>query len=239
MNKIKTLYDMVQTLKAQETFAGVMKANVEKDEVVVVDAENTFEKDLAAGTMKGSFKSEVNHEGCKMKHESEYEFDKKSCGGHGHHGFHHGQGMGKRRHMMHMMHEMEAGADVEGTRPHHGRSMKGKLNKISMALDLLNRLNIEDGDNGSKTLNLKITLADLPEEIKSHMQHKIMCKAGHGPHGEHMKDIKSVEAMELDLRGTMNAENELKSLSLRMTGKYSDDEEQIHIVKVKGDVDLK
>ncbi len=242
MNKIKTLYDVVQTLKSQETFEGLMKVNVEKDDAVIVSAENEFVKNLSEGTMKGKFKSEVNHEGCKMKHESEYDFDRKSCGhGHGHkhgmgHGFSHGMG---RRHKMMKMHGMEEGNGFEGIH-HHGRSsMKGKLNRISMGLDLLNRLTIEAGDSDSKVLTLKLTFADLPEEMKAHMQHKMMCKAGHGAHGDHLKDMKELSDLNVDITGVIGQDNNIKSLDLTVNGVYIDNDDASHTVKAKGNIVLK
>lgn len=255
MNKIKTLYDVVQAMKAQEKFEGEGKVSVKKDEVSVFSMEKTFEKNLAEGTMKGKMKTEVHHKGMNMKNESEYDFDKKSCGhGHGFHkGFHHGhhghhghKGMGMRRKMMHMQdegcHESFEGQQMYkghgcGNGYGHGRGfgMKRRLDKISVALDLLNRLEIKEVDGLGKTLKLEVSLQDMPEEMRRHMMKHMMC--GHG-HGEHFDDFESLEDVQVSIEGQIDNNNKIQMLKVNLNGVYLDKNEEKHNVAVKGEVAL-
>jgi len=233
MNKIKTLYDVVQTIKNQETFNGQMNTKILKDNQVVFAADKSFEKDQSTGKMKGHIKSEMGHDGCKVKHESEFEFDGKSCGGHGHHG----RGFGKRHQMMREMHGHQEDICCEGHG--HGGSIKRKLNRASMMLDLLNRLEIEAGADQTKTLQLKVSLNDLPEDIQAHLKSKACSSHCCGPHGKHLQDVKSVEALQVKLTGVIGADNKINSLKVVLEGVYKDNEEKEHQVNVNSDISMK
>lgn len=247
MNKIKTLYDVVQTLKAQEKFAGSGTVKVTKDDESVFEAEKTFEKDLAEGTMKGKIKTEVHHDGVKMKNESEFEFDKKSCCGHGFRGHH---GMGMRKHMMHgrghgrgCHGHVEQGDGCDGRKESHqgfggAFPMKHKLNKISMMLDLLNRLEITEAEDGGKRLKLELSLKDMPEEMRRHMKMHMMHKHAHGPHGEHFGDVDSVEDAHVGIECSIDEANKVKSIQVNVNGIYLDNQEGSHNVDVAAQMAL-
>jgi len=252
MNKIKTLYDLVQTMKEEKIFKGEAKVGVQKDDVSVFSMEKTFEKNLEEGTMKGKMKTEVHHDGMNMKNESEYDFDKTSCRGHrGHHkGFHHGhRGMGMNKKMMEMHggechtphgHSMGMCSDM----PHgkgfkhgrgHGFSMRRRLDKFSMLLDLLNRLEIKETEGLGKTLKLQMSLEDLPEDIRKHMMGHMMYNHGQG---EHFNDFKTLKSLQVLLDGQIDENNKIKSLNVRMEGGYLDTNDENHTVEIKGEVAL-
>lgn len=247
MNKIKTLYDVVQTLKAQEKFEGNGTVKVTKDKEAVFEAEKTFEKDIANGTMKGKIKTEVQHDGVKLKNESEFEFDKNSCGGHGF-GGHHGMGMRKRMmqgrgHGCHghqgRFNSEESCEDGKGFHQRGGGfPMKRKLDKISMMFDLLNRLEITESDNGGKDLKLEISLNDMPEEMRRHMKMHMMHGKAHGPHGKHFSDFESVEDIKVRIDGNVDDSNKIKALQINMNGVYLDTEESSHTIDLTAQMSL-
>ena len=276
MNKIKTLYDVVQTMKTQEKFEGQGKVSLKKDETPVFSMEKTFEKNITEGTMKGKMKTEVHHEGVNMKNESEYDFDKKFCGhgqGHGfhkgfHHGHHHGyhgyhgqvggrgnqghKGMGRGKRIMHMydnactegfdseqMHKGQAcghGFGMgRGLSMGSGFGMKCKLDKISIALDLLNRLEVKEVEGLGKTLKLDLSLKDMPEEMRRHMMKHLMHKHGQG---QHFNDFESLEDAQVSIEGQIDAKNKIQMLKVNLKGVYLDKNEEKHTLAVDGEVAL-
>jgi hypothetical protein len=61
MNKIKLLYDVVKTMKAKEVLNGMLKAEVEKDQIQVFSIQNEFEKNLSTGQTKATVNAKVDY----------------------------------------------------------------------------------------------------------------------------------------------------------------------------------
>ena len=137
MDKIKLLYDVVQTMRNKETIKGNLNVEVQRENVFTLKKD--FEKNLPAETFQVN--TELNCQGEEFKHKSRTEF----ITGH----------WGDKHEMFKQMHF------------HHNAccgGIKGKLNKLAFALGLLNNLEVKQQEDG---IALSLSLDKIPEEIKA------------------------------------------------------------------------
>lgn len=238
MNKIKTIYNVVEQIKGQERFAGQGFMEIIKDNKQVFMSEKTFEKDVKSGVVKGTIKTQVDHKGASIKNESSFEVDKNKfqpCG-HGPHrkGMGRGHGMkchevGMRHHMMHM-HEEHFGSDKC-----QGGFMKHKLNKLSLVLDILNRLEIEEKEDDMRVFSLEIRKDQMPEAFLNHLKMHMIHKQGKGHHGKCLEDIHGLEDLQLKIQGEIDKDHNIRQIELRGQGSSYGDagEKQAYQIRAK------
>lgn len=139
MNKIKVLYDVVNTMKKRDAVKGTIDFKVVKGEETIISFANEFSKDNASGNIKAKINKEINIDGKKIKQETDVDFNMKDCP---FHKFHHGMhGHGHVHGNMHM-------------------SFKAKLSRAAFMLNVLNNLKAEEKD------NMTILSLDLKEIMK-------------------------------------------------------------------------
>jgi hypothetical protein len=221
MNKIKVLYDVVTEMRKKENIKGNLKVEAKKDEVIVFDLSNEFEKSNSNGHMKARVNAEVNYSGKTFKHESSTDFDGEGCHLHGHNNF-----------MKHMhMHKHHHGNMQEGMSFHGPRQ---GLHKIAFVLGLLHSLKLEEKEDnkGVLTLNLK----DLPEDIKKMIHERIEQGKFHEMHqfdgnnefkGHHafIKELHNINNPEIEINIWINKNSEVEKVIVTAEGKNEKDEE--------------
>jgi hypothetical protein len=211
MNKIKLLYDVVKTMRDKEVFNGIVKAEVQKDQVKIFSLQNEFEKNMLNGQTKAKISTELDYDGKKVKHESDTEFTMQGSCEHGHHEF-----------MRHMHH-------------HHAAKcggIKGKLAKLSFALSILNSIKVEELEN--KTSDISLNISDIPEEMKE----LILEKMSHHQHGEHgfMKEFCPMEKPNLMVNMFINKNYEVEKIVVNLDGAQKDAQNEQHELKATAEL---
>lgn len=210
MNKIKVLYDVFKTMKDKEIFKGNLKLEAAKGEVKVFSFSNEFETNTKNGETKAKLNVDLDAEGKKVKHESNSEFNIKNCP---HHKFHKG---------IHMHHHEHNG---------HG-GIKAGLSKITLVLNLLNNMQVEEKDEKSIiSLDLKEVLKEVKDMHKDfhkgvddekaleyHKQmhngmNKDFCK-----HHEFIKEILCCDQSTSLLKVYANKNNEIEKVEISAKG---------------------
>lgn len=202
MNKIKTLYDMVQALKNEATIKGQFKLTVKQDDVTVLDSDNRFEKNLLEGRMCG------RHHGM---HRGHHDF-KGHMHAHNHAECSDGMNEKRSQKMKHMHHE----------RP-------GKLDRLSMVLDMLNRLDLTSEED-KKRLKLQMNIKDMPEMMKAHMARGHKRVDFNGIHG--------IKEGQVDLDVLINSDNSIESVDYSLSGSTLDEEGQTSNHEITGSLKI-
>jgi hypothetical protein len=211
MNKIKVLHDVFKTMKDKEVFKGSLKLEATKGEEKILSFSNEFETNTKSGETKAKLNVDLDAEGKKVKHESNSEFNIKSCP---HHKFHRG---------MHMHHHGHG----------HGHcGIKAGLSKITFVLNLLNNIQVEEKEEQSIiSLELKEVLKEIKEmhkdfhkgidEEKILEYHKQMHDGVDKEFHKHHKFIKEMlcsEQSDAVLKIYSNKNNEIEKVEISSKG---------------------
>lgn len=212
MNTMKLLYDVAKTMKAKETFTGILTAKVQKDNDTVFSFRNDFEKSTSGAT-KAKISTEVNLDGKKLQHESSTECE-----------------MPHRPHHWHMFRHMHHG--------HHAGccGIKDKFAKLSCVFGILSSLKVEEKDEGHAVISL--ACSDIPEEIKTHIREKINHGAQCHPHHGCMGELLALQSCNGTLTVTVNAKREVEKVVVDLAGTQQDVENGEHIVKANAELQL-
>jgi hypothetical protein len=128
-------------MKEKEAFKGTLKAEGIKDNAKKFSFNNEFEKDISTGQTKAKIITDVDCDGTRVKHESSTEFYSKDGCKHMH------------RHIMSQMQSC------------HGKcGIKEKLTGIAFVLSMFNNIKVEEKED--KSYNLTLKLSDIPEDLK-------------------------------------------------------------------------
>jgi hypothetical protein len=225
MNKIKTLYDVVQTMRKMEDFNydGSMEITLD-DKLVFKGDHSVFEGNN--GKMKGHMKMHYEKDGDVFTSENVFDMSK-----HGH-GFGKGHKFGKCHSSMHWDKD---NMEYKGYR--HG--YKSRLAMLSFGLDMLNRLDVTKVEDG-KLLELNVSFSDLSEDFqeqlmeqfshgrKFHGKGKCNNKKWnhHGNHSECFEDFKSMEDVLVNMKLKVDENNQIKEGQLILEGDYLNTKEQ-------------
>lgn len=233
MNKIKTLYDMVQTMRNQKTFEGTVQFEVAKDGNSMFKADNAFERNMQTGISKMKSKTEVDRNGFKMKNESEFETN----GQHEHNCCH----MQGKHSNMFFGNGFRKSHGIDGEERQGRRGMKDRWRIVAMALDILNKLEVEKLEEGMKSLELRVTFNDLPKDLQEQMKNGLFHsrQVESEEHMKAIKDIKSLEDIKVHVSGTIKSNNCIDQLNIELDGQYLDDKDQKHEIQVNGKLQLK
>jgi hypothetical protein len=210
MNKIKFLYDVVKTMKTKEILNGVLKAEVEKDQVKIFSIQNEFEKNLSTGQIKSKVNAEVDYEG--RTGAQEY------CDGFG---------INKEQ------------PDFQRHIPHfHGRGREGlkeKFAKWAFALGILDAVKIEEQQD--KTMVISLNVNDIPTDMKLLFHEKMSQAKGHH-HFDHplMHEVCAVDELDLVLNLHINKNYEVENILLTAGGNQSDRQSQQHDLKARAEL---
>lgn len=233
MNKIKILYDVVQTMRKQETFEGTVQFEVAKDSKSMFKGDNVFERNMQTGISKIKSKTEVDRDGFKMKNESELEMN-----GQHEHDFGHMQG---RHPSMSFGNGFRRSHGIDGEERQGRRGMKDRWQMVAMALDMLNKLEVEKIEEEMKFLELRIRFMDLPKDLQKQMKNRLfLCKQVEShEHMKAIKDIKSLEDIKVHVSSTIKSNNCIDQLNIELDGQYLDNEDQKHEIYVNGELQMK
>ncbi|VBB08185.1 Hypothetical protein LUCI_3453 [Lucifera butyrica] len=202
MNKIKLLYDVFQTFKSKEAVTGVLRAEIEKDQVKVFTIQKDFAKNLSTGQTRVKMNAEANYEARTEGHEY-YDRFPHCPPDRGHHEF---------------------------LPPHHshchGREgLKRKFAKWALALSILNALQMEEKDNQTIELSLKAT--DLPADAKQLVREKVAHVALRHPLGcSLLQDFQSGDPLDFGLIALVNKNSEVEKIVITAAGNRSDSQTQ-------------
>ncbi len=210
MNKIKFLYDVAKTMKAKEVLNGVLKAEVEKDQVKIFSIQNEFEKNLSTGQTKSKVTAEMDYEGRTGTQEHWARFDRERE----QHDFH--------RHMPHF----------------HGRGREGlkeKFAKCALALGLLDAVKTEEQED--KTIVISLNANDLSADMKL-LFHERMNQAGGHHHNGHrlMHEFCSVNELDLVISLHINKNYEVENILITAGGNQTDGQSQQHDLKAQAEL---
>lgn len=219
MNKLKLLYDVVQTLRDKEVINGVATVEVKKDQAKIFYIKNEFQKNLVTMQTKASVTSEVNYEGKQVKHQSTTEFTK-HCPGNGMHGMRHGLF----RHMNH------AGGRCG--------SIKDKLTKLSFVLGLLNNIKAEEQED--KTILVTLEVSELPEDIKTLLQERMSHAESDHSRGHccFMREFCCLEKGKFSFAMTVNKNYDIEKIVIAFDGAQRNEENEQHLLDIVAELQL-
>jgi len=166
MSKLNVLYNVMKTMKETEVIEG--KANVEAifDDLTIGTFEAEFKKDKLNGNCEKKVKAQIGTEEFKFEHEGKMKVSGNMCKeGHGHH------------------HHFEKCCN----------GAKNKMDKMMMLIKVLDKMELQELENGRKVLGLTFEGDDIPKEV-IHMLHKKMEKhhEGHGHCCGHHEKFKAM-----------------------------------------------
>lgn len=221
MNKIKLMYDLVNTMKEKETLKGVLKAEGKKDQVELFSLVNDFEKSMSNGQSKAKIKVELDYQGKKVKHESSTEFDQNGCGRqmfmrqHGHfhsHKHHFGPG------------EMQC------------RGIKDKLSRLAYVLKILNDIKVDELEDQNQLLSLKIN--DISESMKCAIHEKMKYKMEHKANCHHsfMKEFMNMDTANIELSILVNKNKEIEKIFVKVDGEQKDEMNEKHEMNLSAEL---
>lgn len=215
MNKIKFLYDVVSTMRAQNEVTGTATAEVQKDQQKIFFVKNQFQKNFLTKQTKATITTEIDYDGKEVRHQSTTE-----CLNHPHAAMHHHRGFG------HMM--------------HHGmghRSLKTKLNKLAFALHLLNNVQIEEQEN--KTFLITLEVKELPDELKTFFKEQMeQAEHHHKRHHGFIKDFCSLGKGVLSFAMTVHEDYTIEKISVTFDGLQNKSQAESHEVNLIGNLQL-
>ncbi|TWH47110.1 hypothetical protein [Sporomusa sp. KB1] len=213
MNKIKLLYDVVNTLREKDVLRGVATGQVQKDQAKIFYVKNEFEKNLLTKQTKANIATEVDYEGKQVKHQSITEFTNHCHGGQRHKLFKH-------------MHPGSCGG------------LKQKLTKLTFILHLLNSLKAEEQSDKTTLVTLEIT--ELPEDIKALLQEKMSSTDSCHNHGPHcfVKELCAIEKGNFSLAMSVNKDNEIEKIVIIFEGTQHNEQDEQHILSINAELQL-
>lgn len=219
MNKLTTIYNVMKNMKDFEKLAAEVDVKVKKEDETLVEVNKSFDRRKEGKSFKNTASIKVVHGEDSFEHQFSSIVNEDNLNhlgkGFGHFGKGHGRlGGGFGHHKM--MRGMMAG---EGEKAH--LPTKNKLQKFMVMIDLLNRAELENLENGSKKLSLKLDEDNLTDELKEAIKHKcmhrqhMMHKHGKGNcHGGRHGEMSKEELLEMKkkhhMMGILNEDMELK-----------------------------
>ena len=223
MNKIKLMYNIAKTMKEKILFQGSLQVACVKDQATVFQMDNEFSKNLSSGLTKTTIKTEMDYEGKNFKHESSTEFTHaKDC--------HRQSHFLKGRH--HHFHHRGCG--------HFGPTRF--FSKLTLALDLLNRIKVEEQSDNTTLMTLEID--ELPTELQA-LKDQFMEKHSQEQespthHHRHclVKELQALENPHLTLVSTINKNNELADAVLTLSGKQTGTLGENHTLTINAQLTL-
>ncbi|MBP2643008.1 MAG: hypothetical protein H6Q67_895 [Firmicutes bacterium] len=210
MNKIKLLYDVVNTMKEKEGLQGVLNVQVEKDQAVVVSCQNEFEKNFLTGQTK--VKVALQMDGPENIRLSEHPW-----------GSWHQDG----KHHEFWQHK----------HPFHGcRSLKEKLAKLALVFSLLHSLQAEERED--KSIVMSLNSNELPENVKHELLNKFFQAGMHHQHGDNiLREFCAADKKEAVITMTVNQKYEVQQIVCRVEG-WNNDESQMQPHNLKATIEL-
>lgn len=203
MNKLKLLYDVVQTLKRKEVITGVLTAQVQKNQKQIFFLHNEFEKNLASRQVKAKIATELDYGGTACQHKDSDEFTPDRWGARGHHGerpFHpHGHGF------------------------KHG-GFRGGLTRLSLALSLLNALQITEQEGESTLLSLQST--DLPADLQTRLYEKLSGERPHHRHHRLLKELGPVAQPRFTVNVFIDKSYEIQKAVVALSGSGTEEDQE-------------
>jgi hypothetical protein len=224
MNKLKLLYDVVKTMKGKELFQGTIQVEGMKDEDQFFSLTNEFAKNLLTNETKAKIRTQVDHEGTKVRHESEIE-----CNGrNGHERMCHGfRGPWQHHH---------------DSSPKHQIGFKQKLTKLSFVLHVLNQLKVIEQED--KSLLLTFDTNEIPDDIQQVLQermsrHQVQHEqfVQHHPHC-FIKELVSMQNPMIGLAIRINQNNEVEKIKLTADGQRESSDQKLTVLNFKAELDL-
>lgn len=210
MNKLKLMYDVVKTLRDQDTIDGVATVEVQKDQEKIFYVKNQFQKNLVTMQTSATITSEVDYEGKKVKHQSTTEFTNQ-CPGNG------------MRHKL-FKHMHHVGDKCGG--------IKAKLTKLTFVLDLLNSMKVEEQEDKANLITLEIT--SLPEDIKTLIQEKM--SHAESVHNQDrccfMKEFCCIENGKFSFAMSVNKDYEIEKIVIAFDGVQHNGENEQHVLEI-------
>jgi len=128
--------------------------------------------------------------------------------------------------------------DCKGRRHHgfmkdlHTHGPKEGLNRIAFALSVLNALKVEEVED--KAYMLSLNLNELPEDMKMAIHEKMNSNHNH----PFMKELHSMDSIEVDLKIYINKDFEIEKILLDVNGKQKDEQTVIHEMSTKAELTL-
>lgn len=216
MNKIKLLYDVVQTLKGKNVLNGVATAEVQKDQVKILYVTNEFQKNLQTMQTKAAITTEINYEGTQVKHQSTSEFTN-HCPGQGLHS----------RLFNHQHHASDKCGGI-----------KEKLSKLAFALSLLNNIQTEEQEN--KTILIRLTLSEIPEDIKTVLQAKMSHADSDVDQRPHcfLKELRNIEKGNFSFVMSVNRDYEIEKIIINFAGTQNNEQNEQHVLDIIAELQL-
>lgn len=220
MNKIKLMYDVITVLKEKEIFKGTLNVEARKDQEKVFTMVKEFEKNTVTGDVKSKVSTALDYEGKQVKHQSSTEFNRQDCCGEGHANF--------IKHI-HQRHK----------HPKEGCGMKGKLAKIGLFLDILNKMKVEEQEDMGVVISIHMDelSGELKNIVKYKMDHKRVEKDQQHP-WECMEGCCPMENVNVDLTIRINKDHGIERVHFEAMGDKKDKENKIHPMEVQGELIL-
>ena len=207
MNKIRVLYDVMNTMKAKEEVKGVLQVQVEKDQATILSLQNEFEKNLLTGKMKTKVTASLDYEGRIQGHHAE---DAAPC-------------PPERTHhdWLHHMHHFPS---------HRRRGLKEIFSKWAFALSLLNALQFEE--RAGKITVISLSANDLPEDMKKLFSERINHAGRRHDRGhELIKEISSIDNLDIKISIFINPNYEVEKVVVTAAGNQMDAQTSQHDLK--------
>jgi hypothetical protein len=213
MNKIKLLYDVTRAMKNLEKIEGVLQLKVHKDEEEVFSLRNSFEKN-EEGKSRTTVLSVLTLDGGQVTRESTTEFDLPGrC--------HHGPGM-----LRNMFHE------------HHGEDrrcgVKGIFSRLSLALGILNSLEVEEKGDGTAVVSLN--LSEAPGELRAALLEKLQCKHDCLTQHGFLKECHQVETLNGALVMAVNKDRAIETITVNLGSMARDEKSGPHTLAASAQV---
>lgn len=207
------MYDVISIMKEKEVICGTFQAEAKKDQQKILGFTNEFEKNLSNGETKVKINTEIDCNGKKVKHESQTQFGMQGCGRHLHHGF--------MKHIHHHNH-YNNGQNHEDI---HCGGVKGKLTKLAYILDIFNRIKVDEKEDNSVVLSLK--LENMPDEVKRAFHEELNQRKmfEHHHHHSSMKDCCALKDPKIGINVWINNNKEVEKIVLTADGKQLDQNE--------------
>ncbi len=211
MNKIRILYDVMNTIKAKKNVKGVLQVQVEKDQAAILSLQNEFEKNLLSGEMKTKVTASLDYEGRIKGHHRE---DAASCSP-------------ERMHhdWPHHMHHFPS---------HHRRGLKDGLAKWTFALSLLSSLQFEE--RAGKITVISLRANDLPEDMRKLFSERIAHGRHHCQGHSLLKEFCSMEHPDVTLSIFINPNYEIEKVAVTAAGTQMDAQAGQHDLKADAQV---
>ena len=221
MNKIKLMYDLVNTMKEKESLKGVLKAEGKKDQVELFCLVNDFEKSMSNGQSKAKFKVEFDYQGKKFKHESSTEFDQNGCE----------RQMFMKKHGHFHSHKHNLGSsDMQCS------GIKDKLSRLAFVLKILNDIKVDELEDQNQLLSLKIN--DISEKMKCAIHEKMKYKMEHKAdcHHNFMKEFMNMETASIELNILVNKNKEIEKIFVKVDGEQRDETNEKHEMNLSAEL---